>query len=456
MNDSDILFDIASFAIKRAKSAGMDGSFVNAGLNHVISTRFANSAIHQNFTDSETNIEITVIKGLKKASASTNLLEKSSVSWAVDQASKIIKHLPDDPEFPGVLTEPQTYPQLRLNDPKAKNITASDVSDLIISGINAGHEYSKKVQTVSGNLNFKDGFTLFLSSEDHEYTAPTTEISSTINIMADDGTAESRSNSNFGERKFSKLPFESEAIEVAKRSVMGLNSTEIESKEYPVILDYQAAADQIFWLGYSFSAKMILEQRSFLRDKVGEQIFDDSMTMINDPLDPSSLTARALDMEGVASQKFTLIDQGVVRNFAHSRLTAHKMGTKSNGCGFIFYGETFPIPFALKIQPGVRKRQKLIEETDYGLLVTNLHYTNFIDSPRGTITGMTKDGVFIVKNGEIIGAAKNMRFTDSVPKMFSTVELSEEMLQVLTLFGIGFSVPAMKIDSMMFSSKTTH
>jgi len=68
---------------------------------------------------------------------------------------------------------------------------------------------------------------------------------------------------------------------------------------------------------------------SFLRDKVGEQIFDDSMTMINDPLDTSSLTARALDMEGVASQKFTLIDQGVVRNFAHSRLTAHKMGTKS-------------------------------------------------------------------------------------------------------------------------------
>ncbi len=334
---------------------------------------------------------------------------------------KVVKYLPDDPEFPGVLTEPQNYLKLRLNDAKAK-----------------------------------DGFTLFLSSEDHEYTTSTTEISSTINIMSDDGTTESRSNSSFGGRRFSKLPFESEAFEVAKRSVLGLNSIELEPKDYSVILDYQTAADQMYWLGASFSAKKILEQTSFLRDKMGEQVFAESMTMVNEPHDPSSFASRALDMEGISTQKFTLIDQGVVKNFAHNRLTANKMGTTSNGCSLIYYGIPFSIPQAVKVQPGLKSRQKLIEETENGLLVTNLHYTNFIDSPRGTITGMTKDGVFLVKNGEIIGATKNMRFTDSILKMFSTVELSKEVLQVLTLFEIGLTVPAMKIDSLTFSSKTTH
>ncbi|MFX1512156.1 MAG: TldD/PmbA family protein [Promethearchaeota archaeon] len=454
--NSDKLYEMASVALKQAKNAGMDGSFINGSLNRVFSTRFANSAIHQNFVDFETNFEISVIKGQKRVGVSTNALEESNISWAVERAVKMIKYLPDDPEFPGVLTESQQYPKLQLNDPNAQNLAASDIADKVISGINAGHEYSSKIQTVSGNLNLIDGTMLFMSSEGLEYIAPVTEITSTVNVMSDDGSGESRSNSTFGERRFSELPFESEATEVANRSVMGLNAREIDAKEYPVILDFQAVADQVFFFGYALSAKMILDQLSFLRDKVGRQVFAESLTMINDPHDSTFLAARALDMEGVASQKYTLIDHGVVKNLAHSRLTAKKLKTRSNGCGFVFFGNSFPFPFAAKIEAGQKSRQQLIEEMDNGLLVTNFHYTNFVDMPRGTETGMTKDGLFIIKNGEIVGSAKNMRFTDSIPNMFSNVELSKETLQAVTMYGIGFTVPTMKIDSLNFSSKTTH
>ncbi|UCG00909.1 MAG: hypothetical protein JSW11_14985 [Candidatus Heimdallarchaeota archaeon] len=89
----------------------------------------------------------------------------------------------DDPEFPGVLTEPQEYPNLRLNDPNVKNLTPSDVADKVIGGINTGHELSKRIQNVSGNLNIKDGITLFQSSEGLEDVTPTTELTTTINIM---------------------------------------------------------------------------------------------------------------------------------------------------------------------------------------------------------------------------------------------------------------------------------
>ena len=275
--------------------------------------------------------------------------------------------------------------------------------------------------------------------------------------MTDDGTGESRSNSSFGDRRFSNLLFEEEAIKVAERSVLGLNAREIESnKAYPVILDFQAVADQMFGISEAMSGRMVIDKRSFLRDKVGEQVFSDSLTLINDPHDSASLAARPFDAEGVATKKYTLINKGVVENFAHDRLSARKMGTKSNGCAMIIWGESLPMPIAAKIIPGQKSRQQLIEEMDNGLLVTNLHYTNFIDVSRGTETGMTKDGLFIIKNGEIVGSAHNMRFTDSLPQMFSNAEISREVLQVVTFFGMSQAAPTIRLDSMNFSSKTTH
>jgi predicted Zn-dependent protease len=458
--DTDNLIEMASFAIKRARAAGMDGCSVNAGLNQTFSTRFANSAIYQNFMDYETKFNVTVIHGLKKVRVTTNSLEESSVSWAVDQGIKMIRYLPDDPDFPGVLTEPQDYPKLQLSDPKAKNLTPSDVADKVISGINAGHDCSTKVKGVSGNLILKDGVTFFVSSEGLEHLAPVTGIATTINVLAEKGLEESRSQSSFGGRRFSKLPVVNEANEVAQRAVMGLKVQEIEAKEYPVILDFTAAADQIFWLGYAFSAKRVLDHESFLQDKMGEQLFSKSLMMMNDPHNSSFLAARALDEEGVASQQYTLINQGVIENYAHTRMTASKMGTKSNGCSFVVFGELDPMPFATTVAAGSKTRQQLIEELDDGLLVTNLHYSNFIDITRGTVTGMTKDGLFIVKNGEIIGAAKNMRFTDSLLQMFSEIDASKETHQVFPFWGQILSrtliTPAIQLESMNFSSKTTH
>ena len=460
MMTNDISSEIAekaNFAIQRAKKAGIDGSFVNSQVGRAFSTRFANSAIHQNFTDLSTEFEITVIKGKKQVGVGTNSLNESDISWAVDRAVKMVSFLPDDPEFPGILTEKQQYPELRLNDPKARDLSPLDVADRIISGIDAGHDYSRKVQSVSGNLNLLDGISYFLSSEGLEKITPITEITSTINVMSDDGSGESRSNSTFGGRRFDEIPLISEAEAVAERSVLGLNAQELEPKAYPVVLDFQAASDIIFFLGYALSGRIVLDQRSFLKDKMGEKAFTSEFTLNNAPHDPKLLAARPLDMEGVATQEYTLIDGGVVKNFAHSRVTASKMGTKSNGCGFIFMGNSFPFPFALDVEPGKKKRQQLINDLDNGLLVTNLHYSNFIDMSRGTITGMTKDGVFIVKNGEILGAAKNMRYTDSVPNLLASASFSSERFQATSMFsGIGLNIPAVSVESMSFSSKAGH
>ena len=453
---TDSIIDTAKFALNQSKSIGLEGSSVNVTLNKVFSTRFANSAIHQNFIDDEVKLEFTAISGQKKALVTINSFNEKDIIWAIQKTSKILKYLPNDPDFPGLLTESQPYPNLQLNDPQIRNITSADIADIIIGGFNSSHEVSSDVKTVSGNINLKDGLNYFLSSEGLEYETPVTTILSTVNVMSDNGSSESRSNSSFGGRILKNLHFEEESKDVAEKSVLGLNAVAIDPKVYPVILDYQAAADQILWIGLSLSARYILEYYSFLTDKLGEQLFSDSLTLINDPHDSNFLGSYIADSDGVASQKTTFIDQGVVKDFAHNRLTASKMGTRSNGCGNVLWGDSLPFPTAIKVNPGQKSREKLIEGMDDGLLISNLHYSNFIDPPRGTVTGMTKDGVFQVKNGEIVGAVKNMRFTDNITNIFSKTESSAEHRQVVTFWGLYFDVPAIKTDSLTFSSQTSH
>ncbi len=455
MEDVDKVYELAEFAIKHAQSSGVDGTVINGSFRKVFSTRFANSAIHQNFSNKSSNLSITVIKGQKNVNVTINSLDKNEISKTIDYATKLINFLPDDPTFPGVLKDPQEYKKLKLNDPTVKNLTEEDIADKIISAINKGHEYSKKIQTVSGNLNFSDGVSIFLSSEGLENVTPETSMTSTINIMAEDISGESRSNSDFGHRIFRELPMESEANAVAERAVMGLNSIKIDKGTYEAVLDFQAAATPSIFIGFALSAQSILDRASFLIDRIGEQIFSKNLSIVNDPHDPKFLSATSLDMEGVATKKYSLINQGIIENYAHSRLTASRMGTESNGCGFTFYGRSMSFPFAMKIQPGTKSKETLISEIDNGLLITNFHYSNFVDPVRGVLTGMTKDGLFIIKNGEIVGSAKNMRYTDSIVSMLSNAEFSKNTFQAIP-FGMGMQVPAAKIDKITFSSDTTH
>jgi len=455
--NTDQLIEKANYAINEGKKLGMEGVNINSELNRILSTRFANSSIHQNFVDFETKFQITAIQGKKNVIITTNSIEEKDILLALNKAAKIIVYLPDDPEFPGVMKDVQKYPKIKINDPKAKNLAPSDVADKIIEGMNKSHELSPKVQSVSGSFNLKDGVNFFLSSEGSENLTPATSIISTINIMSNDGHGESRSNASVGSRRFLDLRFKEESENAAERSLLGLNAQKIEPKSYPAILDYQAVADQVFHIGIAMSARYVLDQASFVKDKVGEQVFATSLSVINDPHDPDFFSANPIDSEGVPTQKYTLINNGVVENFAHSRLTASKMGAKiSNGSACILFGTSIPLPFASKILPGNKSRQQLIEEMDDGLLVTNFHYSNFIDMPRGTETGMTKDGLFIIKNGEIVGSAKNMRFNDSITNMFSKAEISSETVQTPNFYGYAYDVPAIRIKELNFSSKTDH
>ncbi|NPD88305.1 MAG: TldD/PmbA family protein [Asgard group archaeon] len=452
----ELLHELSDLALKRVKELGAE-AFVNSNVSTQYATRFSNSEILQNYVDFSRQFQLTVVYNGKQKSASvTNDLSKESILNLVKFVTKAAKIVPPDPMYPGILKEIQDYPKLKLNDPQARSLEPDDIVDKIKGAIIAGEAVDKSVAGVSGNFLLSDGYRLFSSTSDVEVVYPGTTMRSNLNIQAQKNCEESRSNSNFGTRFFSKLDMEKESTEVAERAVKGLGAVSIEPGEYEVLLDHQAVATVLRMTAFATSSMQLINRRSFLMDKIGQQVFDKDYTITNEPHNVELLSARPLDDEGLATQSFPVFENGVLKNYSYSRLHAAKIGAQPKGCALSFMGRTIGIPFAMAMKPGIKSKENLISEMDDGLLITNLHYTNYVNPPVGSITGMSKDGLFIIKNGEIVGSAKNMRFTDELPRFLADIDVGKELRQPVSGMGIGGLVAPIRAKTFRFTSKTEH
>ncbi len=212
--------------------------------------------------------------------------------------------------------------------------------------------------------------------------------------------------------------------------------------------------DKLCWLG----SKPFVQKTSFLSGRIGKKITSDKVSLYDNALDTRS-AAFPFDFEGVPKKKVAFIDKGVAKGVVFDRAWAKKAGKKSTGHA-ITADESSEGAFAMNLfmAPGKVKREKMISAVKRGILVTRFHYINgLIDTRNMVLTGMTRDGTFLVENGEIVGGLKNMRFTDSFMRAFkSTVAMSKETECVDSWWSaVGcMTVPTVHLGSFKFSGKT--
>ncbi|MDT8286315.1 MAG: metallopeptidase TldD-related protein, partial [Elusimicrobiales bacterium] len=222
---------------------------------------------------------------------------------------------------------------------------------------------------------------------------------------------------------------------------------------YTVILEPAAVADLLFFLGYSgLGGRAWLDGRSFASGTLGRRILHPSITIVDDALEGPAAGV-PFDFEGMPRKKVLLVDKGVVRAVVHDRKTAAEAGAAATGHSLPQPNAYGPMPQNLELAPGDSSLEEMIGSTKKGILVTSFHYTNLLRPKTVEMTGMTRNGTFLVENGRVTRALKNMRFTQSVVEAFSNVEaLSRERE---TGGGWGKTcVPAMKIRDFNFSSAT--
>jgi predicted Zn-dependent protease len=226
----------------------------------------------------------------------------------------------------------------------------------------------------------------------------------------------------------------------------------VEPGDYPVVLEEYAVVDITDMLGYlGFSALAVQEGRSFVEP--GRRIGSDLVSIVDDGSDRNGLPA-SFDYEGVAKQSVPLVERGVCREVVFDSQTAARAGRTSTGHGLPAPNPWGPFPLNAVMAAGATPRDELIGGMDRGLLVTRFHYTNVVHPKLAMITGMTRDGTFLVEGGRIVGPVRNLRFTQSYLDALSGVSAVSSTRKAIKGFLGAAVVPALRIDAWTFTGVT--
>jgi PmbA protein len=240
--------------------------------------------------------------------------------------------------------------------------------------------------------------------------------------------------------------------EAATKARAGDRAVSIEAGDYSVVLEEYAVVDITDMLGYlGFSALAVQEGRSFVEP--GRRIGSDLVTIVDDGGDPNGLPM-SFDYEGVAKQRVPLVEAGVCRNVVYDSQTAARDGRASTGHGLPAPNPWGPFPLNAVMSGGATAREELVGGLDRGLLVTRFHYTNVVHPKLAIVTGMTRDGTFLVERGEIVGPVRNLRFTQSYLDALAGVSAVSSSRKTIRGFLGAAVVPALRIDAWTFTGVT--
>jgi predicted Zn-dependent protease len=413
-------------------------------------TRFANNAIHQNVAESDVDVLVRVIAGENQlGTAVTNRLDPSALDEVVERAKTNAQSSPADPYFPG-LAPPTGYESVVAFDEETVKYTPRERADTVGVICRLAAEQGLNA---SGAFSTKSGEVVIANSAGVFAYHPLTQADFQTVVIAEDASGRAQRS----HWKVGSLDVEALGREAIRKAVEGCDPQPLEPGEYPVVLDPYATADVLQMLNfYGMGAQSVLEGRSWMSDRIGEQAMSPLVTIWDDGLDRRGIPM-PFDFEGVPKQKVELVSQGVVQGPVYDRYTGGKMDKPSTGHALPPTARNLgPLATHLFMQPGEASTQELIQSTERGLYITRFWYTRVVHPRDCVVTGMTRDGVFWIENGRLEHPVKNLRFTQSYVQALADVEIigSETRLLQNEFAPGGVFAPAVKIKAFHFTGMT--
>jgi len=251
----------------------------------------------------------------------------------------------------------------------------------------------------------------------------------------------------------SQIDTEALAERASQKAAASRHPKEVEPGRWTVILEPAAVLDLVGFLFYDFAGTAVLDQRSCFNNRMGKQVMGENVTIHDDVTHPLQL-GPAFDGEGLLRQKVLLVDRGVPRNLVYARSTAKKMKAKPTGHGLPLPTQDGEAPFNLVFAGGNTPLDTMIATTDRGVLLTRLWYIREVDPYEKVLTGMTRDGSFLVENGKISTGIRNFRFNQNILEMLSNVGQMSPAVRAAGEESFDMVVPAMKVRDFHFTEVT--
>src|SRR5437660_4795848 len=232
---------------------------------------------------------------------------------------------------------------------------------------------------------------------------------------------------------------------------------DIEPGAYDVILEPPATAEVVDWMNLiTLSGAAYDDGSSFFVNNVGKQVVGTNFTLADDALDPGFLPF-PFDLEGLPKRRVALIEHGIVRTPAVDKVYAARLRFPPTATCWNLGGTEHGSAFHLSIDGGDATREELIRSTKHGIWVTRFNYVNGLLEPKTALmTGTTRDGTFLIRDGEVVARLPNLRWTQSIVDAFSRIEgLTRERRRVATWYNHfgGTIAPVMKIAGWNFTGK---
>lgn len=412
-------------------------------------TRFANNIIHQNVAERDAEFNLRYFLGKQAGSATTNRTDVAGLDALVAHARANAQASPADPAYPG-LAEPAVYTPAQAFDQPTADYTPAGRAEAVGAVCRLAAE-----RALNASGAFSTGYTELVIANTRglfAYYVSTQADFQTV-VMSDDSSGRSQGSA----WKASDIPVEAlgrQAIQTAER---GHKPRKIEPGEYTVVLEHYVTDDILTMLNfYGMGAQAMLEGRSWMNERVGQQILSPQVTIWDDGLDLQGLPL-PFDFEGVPKQRVAIVKDGVPLGPVYDRYTGAKSGKSSTGhalpAQMRYYG---PVATNLFMAPGASSVPEMIRTTERGLYVNRFWYTRLVHPRDCVITGMTRDGVFLIEDGELTYPIKNLRFTQSYVQALANVESigSEAHLLVGEYGRIAARVPALKLNGFTFTGST--
>jgi predicted Zn-dependent protease len=408
-------------------------------------TRFANNAIHQHVAEHGVVVSIRTVLNGRTARVTTNRLDEDAFRSALDDCLSLAASQPKDPlllPMPGK----QKYRNVQRFVPATTSVTAEERA----RAVKRTCEVAERSGQVAAGI-FSTGQSQTLLGNSRGLFASYRQTQAEFSVTMQHGSATSWAKANSADaRQFDPLALAITASEKAERAQ---NPIELAPGRYTVILEPAAVLDLVGFLFYDFSATAVRDKRSCLSGRVGKPLFGRNITLSDDVYHPEQ-SGLPFDGEGLPRQRVLLVDRGIPKNLVYSQRSAKLAHKKNTGHSFALPNEFGEAPMNLVLAGGNSSVPEMIASTDRGLLVTRLWYIREVDPYEKIMTGMTRDGLFLVEKGKVGSAVRNFRFNQSVLEMLRNVELLGSSHRATAEESFEMVVPPMKIGNFQFSEVT--
>lgn len=405
-------------------------------------TRFANNGIHQNVAERNATVRVRVVKDGKTGVASLNQLSPATAGDVLGRAVEIADLQPAGEVVP--MPGPEKAATVSAWFDRTATATPEERADFVAAICRRAGQKGLKAfgafSTTGGQVAIANSKGVF-----HHHRGTQAAVNSVVMGEAGSGYADRSA------LDVASLDGEDLAEEVIDKAGRNQQAEPVAPGVYEVVLEEYAVAEMLEFMSYiGFSALALQEGRSFMR--LNERITGDRVTIWDDGLDPSGIPA-PFDFEGVPRQRVDLIREGVAAGVVYDQQTAARENRQSTGHGLPAPNTQGPFATNLFMAPGSTDRAKLAEGIKRGLWVTRFWYVRVVQPKASIITGMTREGTFLIEDGKLTRPVKDLRFTQSILEALAgTVALANTTkLQASEYFG-ATRVPALRLERFTFTS----